>query len=108
ASGILMLYEIPSFGPGGVITSAHFGGGSLPLAHLGLHTGVTLYVGLLALGVDLTVTALCTVICRWVGACDRADVTSAADYVADEGDPNVRRMAELIDGPQRYQAKHAR
>src|SRR5215471_5307425 len=52
ATGILMLYQIPSLGPGGVITSAHFGGVNWPLAHLGLHTGVTLYVGLLALGGD--------------------------------------------------------
>jgi solute:Na+ symporter, SSS family len=108
ASGILMLYQIPSLGPGGVITSAHFGGDSWPLAHLGLHTGVTLYVGLLALGVNLTVTVVGTVICRWFGVREGEDVTNAADYLADEGDPSIRRMAELIDGPQRYQAKHAR
>lgn len=107
ASGILMLYQIPSLGPGGVIT-AHFGGDSWPLAHLGLHTGVTLYVGLLALGVNLTVTIAGTVICRWFGVREGEDVTSAEDYLADEGDPTVRRMAELIDGPQRYQARHAR
>jgi len=108
ASGILMLYQIPSLGPGGVITSAHFGGDSWPLAHLGLHTGVTLYVGLLALGVNLTVTVVGTVICRWFSVREGEDVTSAADYLADEGDPTIRRMAELIDGPQRYQARHAR
>ena len=107
-SGILMLYQIPSLGPGGVITSAHFGGDSWPLAHLGLHTGVTLYVGLLALGVNLTVTVGGTVICRWFGVRDGEDVTSATDYLADEGDPVIRRMAEIVDGPQRYQAKHSR
>jgi SSS family solute:Na+ symporter len=108
ASGILMLYQIPSLGPGGVIASAHFGGDSWPLAHLGLHTGLALYVGLLALGVNLTVTVVGTVICRWFGVREGEDVTSAADYLADEGDPTIRRMAELIDGPQRYQARHAR
>ena len=108
ASGILMLYQIPSLGPGGVITSAHFGGDSWPLAHVGLHTGVALYVGLLALGVNLTVTVAGTVICRRFGVREGEDVTSAADYLADEGDPALRRMAELIDGPQRYQARHAR
>jgi len=108
ASGILMLYQIPSLGPGGVITSAHFGGDSWPLTHLGLHTGVTLYVGLLALGVNLTVTVAGTVICRRFGIREGLDITSAADYLADEGDPTIRRMAELIDHPQRYQAKHAR
>jgi solute:Na+ symporter, SSS family len=108
ASGILMLYQIPSLGPGGVIISAHFGGVSWPLARLGLHTGVTLYAGLLALGVNLTVTVVGTVICRWFSVREGEDVTSAEDYLADEGDPTIRRMAELIDGPQRYQAKHAR
>ena len=108
ASGILMLYQIPSLGPGGVITSAHFGGDSWPLAHLGLHTGVTLYVGLLALVVNLTVTAGGTVTCRWFGVRDGEDVTSATDYLADEGDPAIRRMAEIVDGPQRYQARHSR
>jgi SSS family solute:Na+ symporter len=108
ASGMLMLYQIPSLGPGGVIISAHFGGVSWPLAHLGLHTGVTLYVGLLALGVNLTVTVVGTVICRWFSVREGEDVTSADDYLADEGDPTIRRMAELIDGPQRYQARHAR
>jgi solute:Na+ symporter, SSS family len=108
ASGILMLYQIPSLGPGGVIIGAHFGGDSWPLTHLGLHTGVTLYVGLLALGVNLAVTVVGTVICRQFGVRKGEDVTSAADYLADEGDPTIRRMAELIDHPQRYQAKHAR
>jgi solute:Na+ symporter, SSS family len=108
ASGILMLYQIPSLGPGGVVTSAHFGGDSWPLAHLGLHTGVTLYVGLLALSVNLAVTVVGTMICRRLGVREGKDVTSPADYVADEGDPTIRRMAELIDGPQRYRAKHAR
>jgi len=95
-------------GPGGVITSAHFGGVNWPLAHLGLHTGVTLYVGLLALGVNLTVTVVGTLVCHWFGVREGEDVTSDADYLADEGDPNIRRMAELIDGPQRYEPRHAR
>ncbi len=75
---------------------------------MGLHTGVTLYVGLLALGLNLTVTVVGTVICRRFGIREGQDVTSAADYLADEGDPTIHRMAELIDHPQRYQAKHAR
>lgn len=107
-SGILMLYQIPSVGAGGVITSAHFGGDSWPLAHLGLHTSVTLYVGLLALGVNLIVTVAGTVVCHRFGVREGEDATSPADYVADEGDPTIRRMAELVDGPQRYQARHAR
>jgi hypothetical protein len=58
--------------------------------------------------VNLTVTAVGTLICRWFGVRDGEDATSAEDYMADEGAPAIRRMAELIDGPQRYRAKHAR
>src|SRR5262249_5789270 len=79
-----------------------------PLAHLGLHTGVTLYAGLLALGVNLTVTVVGTLVCHWFGVREGEDATSDADYLADEGDPTIRRMAELIDGPQRYEPRHAR
>ena len=91
-----------------MVTSAHFGGDSWPLAHLGLHTGVTLYAGLLALAVNLAVTVAGTVACNWFGVSAGEDATSPENYLADEGDPTIRRMAELIDGPQSYQARHAR
>jgi SSS family solute:Na+ symporter len=107
-TGIFMLYQIPSVGPGGSITSAHFGGDSWPLAHLGWHTGLTVYAGLLALGLNLAVSVIGTLVCRWAGIRAGADVTQAADYTADEGDPAVQRMAELVDGPQRYRARHTR
>jgi SSS family solute:Na+ symporter len=62
----------------------------LTLAHLGLHTDVTLYVGVLALSVNLAVTAAGTLICRWFGVRDGEDATSAEDYLADEGAPAIR------------------
>ncbi len=40
-----MLYQIPSVGSNGKITSSHFGGGSWPLAHLGWDTRLTVYAG---------------------------------------------------------------
>ncbi|MGE5136420.1 MAG: sodium:solute symporter family protein [Gemmatimonadota bacterium] len=108
ASGIFMLYQIPSIGPGGVVISAHFGGDSWPLAHLGLHTALTMYSGLVALALNLAVTVVGTLLCRWFGVRAGVDATRAHDYLADEGDPVMQRMADLIDGPQRYRARHAR
>ncbi len=108
ASGIFMLYQIPGIGFDGEIVSAHFGGDSWPLAHLGLHTTLTVYPGLIALALNLAVAVVGTVACRRLHFHRGTDDTSAPDYVADEGDPTVRRMAELVDGPQRYHAKHAR
>ena len=108
ASGIFMLYQIPSIGPGGTIISAHFGGDSWPVAHLGLHSGLTVYAGLLALALNLAVTVVGTFACHWFGVRAGADATRAQDYLADEGDPVMQRMADLIDGPQRYHARHSR
>jgi solute:Na+ symporter, SSS family len=107
-SGIFMLYQIPSVGANGKIISRHFGGGSWPLTHLGWHTRLTVYAGLVALALNLAVAAAGTLACRWRGIPGGADLTAPADYTADEEDPAVRRMPELIDGPQPYRAKHAR
>jgi SSS family solute:Na+ symporter len=107
-SGILMLYQIPSVGADGKITSRHFGGSSWPLAHLGWHTGLTVYAGLLALALNLAVAAAGTVVCHWRGIPGGADLTAPADYTADEDDPGLQRMPELVDGPRPYRAKHSR
>lgn len=108
ASGIFMLYQIPSIGPDGQVSSAHFGGDSWPLAHLGWDTRVTVYAGLLALALNLAVCVTGTLVCHWLRIRAGVDATREPDYTADEGDPAIQRMAELIDGPQRYRARHGR
>jgi solute:Na+ symporter, SSS family len=107
-SGILMLYQIPSVGANGKITSAHFGGSSWPLAHLGLTTRLAVYAGLAALAVNLAVAAVGTLVCHWRGIADGVDLTDPSDYTADEGERTVQRMPELVDGQQSYRARHAR
>jgi solute:Na+ symporter, SSS family len=97
-TGIIMLYQIPLLGPNGTILREHFGGSAWPLEHLGIHSGQTIYVGLVAVAVNLSVAVLATPVFRQLGAPDGVDVTRRRDYVADEGDRSVGRLTELVDG----------
>ncbi|HEV2371549.1 MAG TPA: sodium:solute symporter [Streptosporangiaceae bacterium] len=107
-SGVAMLYQIPGTDASGKVISRHFGGDSWPLSHLGLDTKASIYVGLVALVVNLGVAASLTWACRWLGVPRGRDMTDPSDYTADEHDTTVRRMSELIDGELPRQAKHAR
>lgn len=108
ASGIFMLYQIPSVGANGKITNRHFGGGSWPLAHLGWDTRLTIYAGVVALTLNLAVVAAGTLACHWRGIPGGTDLTGPSDYTADEDDTAAHRLPELIDGAQPYRARHAR
>ena len=108
ASGILMLYQIPSVGANGKITSHHFGGSSWPLVHLGLATRLAVYAGLAALVVNLAVATAGTLACHWRSIASGVDRTDPSDYTADEGDPIVQRMPEVVEGQRSYRARHAR
>ncbi|MEN3304197.1 MAG: solute:Na+ symporter, family [Micromonosporaceae bacterium] len=96
--GAVQLYQIPQLGPGGRLVRAHFGGTGWPLAHLGMHTQVSIYAGLLALGVNVVVTTLATPVLRLFRVPDGEDATRPADYDADVGDPTILRMDDLLDG----------
>lgn len=98
-TGILMLYGIPRAGAGGkTLPGSHFGGSAWPLSHLGLHTKAAVYVGLLALAANLGVAALATLALRTARVADGIDATRPQDYFADEGDRELHRMTEIIDG----------
>ncbi|SDY01143.1 solute:Na+ symporter, SSS family [Micromonospora pattaloongensis] len=96
--GILMLYQIPRYGADGAVLRPHFGGSAWPLSNLGLDTKSSIYVGIVALSVNLIVTAALTPVLRRAGVPDGRDITDERDYVADEGDPRVKRMTEIVDG----------
>src|SRR5690606_13649883 len=96
--GVGMLYQLPRYSPDGTIAQAHFGGSAWPLSNLGLDTQSTIYVGIVALAVNLLITVVLTPLLRRSGAPDGEDITEERDYVADEGDERVKRMSELIDG----------
>src|SRR5262249_57335181 len=99
--GVALLYRIPQRGPGGGIVRRHFGGSSWPLSDLGLHTHQTVYAGVVAVLVNLAVAVAGTLVLRWGGVPSGVDMTSPHDYLADEGEPTIRRMTELVDGTER-------
>jgi len=91
---IWMLYSISS------PTRAHFAGSSYPLANLPLvpdDTAGGIWTGLVALVVNLVVSAVVTVLCRRAGLADGQDRTRSDDYVADQGDPKVKDVPELVN-----------
>ena len=97
-TGLVMLYQIPKLN-GQTVVRAHFGGSAFPLSRLGLETKATIYVGIAALVVNLVVIVVGTLVLRYAaGVPDGPDGTRDSDYVADEGDPTLRRMTEIIDG----------
>ncbi|MFG1605298.1 sodium:solute symporter [Actinoplanes sp. NPDC049265] len=97
--GILMLYQVPKLGgpAGSTVVREHFGGSAWPLAKIGIDSDASIYVGVVALAVNLLIVVVATPILRSIFP-DRPDLTVEDDYVADEGDSNVRRMTEILDG----------
>uniref|UniRef100_UPI003F68F1FE sodium:solute symporter family protein n=1 Tax=Paractinoplanes polyasparticus TaxID=2856853 RepID=UPI003F68F1FE len=98
--GMVMLYQVPKFGgaDGRTVVREHFGGSAWPLDTIGIDSGASVYVGVVALAVNLILTFLLTPVFRNLGILDGRDGTRDNDYVADEGDPTVRRMTEILDG----------
>jgi SSS family solute:Na+ symporter len=91
-AGLAMLYQIPNPNNG----RAHFGGSAFPLSDLGLgEVGVTVYVGFLAVLVNLVVAAVLTVLLRSAKVPDGEDATRPPDYFADAGDPRVHDLPEV-------------
>lgn len=88
AAGMWMLYLIPNPANG----KQHFGGSAFGLSNLGFDTKMTIYAGFLALGVNLLVAALGTLIFRAAKVADGKDATAQDDYFADEGDPKVKDL----------------
>jgi SSS family solute:Na+ symporter len=97
-TGFMLLYQTPQLAADGTVLRAHFGSSAWPLSHLGVHNGQSVYVGLVALAVNLVTVVVLTVALRLRHVPDGVDITWSHDYVADEGDPSVRRLAELVDG----------
>jgi SSS family solute:Na+ symporter len=99
-TGLVMLYQIPqiSGADGKTVLREHFGGSAWSPTHIGIDSDQSIYVGIVALAVNLAVAVLLTVLLRVFGARDGVDATTPEDYVADEGDPTLRRMTELLDG----------
>ncbi|WP_213450835.1 monocarboxylate uptake permease MctP [Rhizomonospora bruguierae] len=87
--GMWMLYVIPN----AATKRAHFGGSAFPLAKFGFDTQATVYVGFVAVLVNLVVAALVTLALRAGNVPDGPDGTRPDDYFADEGDARVPAQA---------------
>jgi SSS family solute:Na+ symporter len=108
-TGVVMLYDIPRLGPGGAVVKEHFGGSGWPLSRLGLDTSATVYVGLVALAVNLVIVVVGTALLRLLRVRAGVDTTRPGDYHADADDPEVDRLEELLDGlPHAGAGAHAR
>lgn len=87
-AGLWMLYQIPNPVKG----KAHFGGSAYKLSEFGFDTKMTVYVGMLALAVNVVVAVVGTVVCKAAKLKDGVDATRPADYAADEGDPKAKEL----------------
>ena len=89
--GMWMLYEIPN----AATKRVHFGGSAFPLSKwfdptsIGLDARTTVYVGFVAVLVNLAVAAVVTLVCRAAKAPTAWTRPRRDDYFADEGDPRV-------------------
>ncbi|MGH3392991.1 MAG: monocarboxylate uptake permease MctP [Actinomadura sp.] len=93
AAGLYMLYRIPNPTTG----KEHFGGSAYPLSDLGLDSKLTVYVGVIALLVNLVVGVVATLLLKAVRAKDGVDMTRPDDFLADEGDPRVDRGTREVE-----------
>ncbi|WP_433076522.1 monocarboxylate uptake permease MctP [Dactylosporangium sp. CA-052675] len=82
--GLWMLYQVVN-----PTTHRHFAGSAFPLSEWGFDTKKTIYVGFVAVVVNLAVAAILTLILRASSVTDGGDDTTREDYFADEGDPRV-------------------
>ncbi|WP_327092875.1 sodium:solute symporter family protein [Nonomuraea sp. NBC_01738] len=86
--GLLMLY----FTDNPAIKHAHFGGSAFKLSKLGLDTPMTIYAGFLALGLNLIVAVVVTLIARAAKVADGPDGTQPSHFTADEGDARIKDL----------------
>jgi SSS family solute:Na+ symporter len=84
-AGMLMLYDTPN----PITGKAHFGGAQYALSKFGFDTKVTLYTGVIAVTLNLLVTAVGSLVLRAAGAPTGTDTTAPSDYHVEAGDPRV-------------------
>ncbi|HET6533013.1 MAG TPA: sodium:solute symporter [Actinoplanes sp.] len=87
AIGMWMLWNVPNAATG----RAHFGGSAFALEKFGFDTPKTIYVGFIAVLVNLLVAVIVTLVLRAMKTPGGTDGTTADDYFADEGDPRLEQ-----------------
>jgi SSS family solute:Na+ symporter len=91
--GIWMLYDIANPTTG----RKHFGGSAFPLSDFGFDTKLTIYVGFVAVAVNVLVAVIVTLILRATKTPAGVDGTTLDDYFADEGDPRLEKERSTPD-----------
>jgi solute:Na+ symporter, SSS family len=76
---------------------AHFGGSAFALEKFGFDTTKTIYVGFVAVAVNLLIAVVVTLILRAMKTPDGVDGTEPDDYYADEGDPRLEAERKSPD-----------
>src|SRR5689334_2756456 len=99
AAGMLlafwMLWQIPN----AATKHAHFGGSAFPLSKFGFDTTKSIYVGFVAVLVNLVVAVIVTLILRATKVADGGDGTVPEDYTADAADEPAGESEELAPEP---------
>ncbi|RJQ83443.1 sodium:solute symporter [Pseudonocardiaceae bacterium YIM PH 21723] len=96
AWGLYLLYLIPN----PAAKKAHFGGSALTLKELSLlgwhpfaGSAIQVYVGFVALALNLLVAVVVTLVLKRIRTFNGTDATDPTDYHADEGDPRLKAVA---------------
>jgi SSS family solute:Na+ symporter len=79
--------------PNVALKEAHWGGSGWALSHLGLHTGVTLYIGFVGVVVNLVIAFAGTAVLKALKVREGADQTAADDYFTDVADTQAAEPA---------------
>jgi SSS family solute:Na+ symporter len=98
--GFWMLWYVPQTAvtaTGTHVIREHFGGSAFNLGKLGLDTNMSIYVGFVAVVVNLLVAAIVTAVLRAGKVADGEDATRPDEYHVDEGSRKVREIPELTD-----------
>jgi SSS family solute:Na+ symporter len=91
--GFWMLYQIPN----AATHKEHFGGSAFPLSKFGFDSPKTIYVGFVAVAVNLLVVVIVTQILRAMKTPEGVDGTEPDDFLADEGDPRLEKARTTPD-----------
>jgi SSS family solute:Na+ symporter len=88
-----MLWQIPNAATG----RKHFGGSAFALNNFGFDSPKTIYVGFVAVLVNVVVAVLVTLLLRALKTPDGIEGTEPDDYFADEGDPRLEKARNTPD-----------
>jgi SSS family solute:Na+ symporter len=97
AVGIAMLYQIPN----PATNHKHFGGSAYKLSEIGIDSQKQIYVGFVAVVINILVAVVVTLVLRALKAPELTDVTSPEDYFTDrtsDTDPQPPVATEPVAG----------